>query len=190
MADSSIEEPSADAGCVAFGCGQPDVAFLPCPVTAPTSGAACDVEGEDCEYGASWWLVCDLLLRCTGGHWVTPPNGASCGWLDAGGTCPATFAAASAFDGGIECPAPDCQYPEGYCECLVGCGGGGQLPRPELAGRWACMEASAGCPSPRPRLGTSCEAGTGCGYGWPCGCGQSQSCVDGVWQGSPTPVCP
>ncbi len=95
------------------------------------------------------------------------------------------------MDAGLAlCPAPECQYPEGYCVCMTACGGGGQV-RAEIAGRWFCGQATPGCPSPRPDLGTACEeAGGGCLYGDQCNCGENLRCTDGVWQGGATPVCP
>lgn len=191
----------ADAGASgdAAACGfcvdaSSDVQLSVCPSSPPTAGSTCTLaEGEECEYGSSWWLSCDLVLRCQGGTWQRSEPGGQCFGQDAGGSCPATWAEASAIDAGagvVACPAPDCQYPEGYCECLAGCGGGG-APHPELLmGRWYCTPATPECPSPRPDLGTACSSDAGCQYGQPCGCGQQLQCVDGVWQGYPTPPCP
>jgi hypothetical protein len=194
---SAMPEEGADAstGCVGLVCdasGEP-VVFSSCPTTPPPIGAKCTNEGEICEYGPSWWLACNEELRCTSGTWqknnVFGPG--PCGELDAAGSCPATWAEASALDaGGFTCPALDCQYAEGYCECVSNCGGGGQV-HPLVPGTWLCQPATAGCPSPRPHLGTTCdEAGAQCQYGWPCGCGQQLACGEGVWRGNPIPPCP
>lgn len=175
-----------------------DVHLSLCPSTPPDAGSACSLaEGEQCEYGSSWWLECNLVLRCQGGTWQTNGGGSGfgpCAGQDAGGSCPATWAEANAIDAGTgfgPCPAPDCQYPEGYCECLTGCGGGGQPQPMLLMGRWYCAASTAECPSPRPDLGTACSSeGSSCRYGQLCGCGQDLQCSGGVWQGYPIPPCP
>jgi len=187
--DATVADVDEEDACVGFGCEQAEAApIVPCPASPPTLGSPCD-QGEACEYGSSWWLECNTAFGCIGGQW-RPVHPTACTWLDGGGTCPATFAQASALDAGFECPAADCQYPEGYCECLVGCGGGGQIRKPLIAGRWACAAATAECPSPRPLLGTACEGDASCNYGWPCGCGQMEECRQGVWEGMSSPVCP
>jgi hypothetical protein len=169
-----------------------DLPLAACPSSAPAPGSACSLtEQEECEYGPSWWLGCNLLLRCTQGAWKIAGAGQGCFEQDAGGSCPATWAAASTLDAGIGmCPAPGCQYPEGYCECLVGCGGGGAW-RPQIAGNWYCAAATPQCPSPRPDLGTACgDSDASCRYGTACGCGEQLSCTGGVWQGFAFPPCP
>ncbi|HEX8795506.1 MAG TPA: hypothetical protein VF765_31365 [Polyangiaceae bacterium] len=171
-----------------------DVHLSLCPASPPAPGSACTLaDGEECEYGSSWWLSCNLVLRCQGGTWQQAGVGGLCVGQDSGGMCPATWAEANAIDAGNvvgPCPAPDCQYPEGYCECLTGCGGGG-APHPMLLmGRWYCAPSTADCPSPRPDLGTACSSDASCQYGEPCGCGQSLQCTGGVWQGYPIPPCP
>jgi hypothetical protein len=207
-ADASVDAPGhdasapADAGdtgadasttCLDCDAGDEAVALTVCPASPPTVDASCapTPSGEQCEYGPSWWLACNDVLRCTSGTWH---GGAGlgpgpCGQLDAG-TCPATWAEASDVDAATGCPAVDCQYPEGACECLSGCGGGGQL-RELVSGSWMCQAATTECPSPRPHLGTPCsDATASCQYGWPCGCGQHLECKDGVWQGDSLPPCP
>jgi hypothetical protein len=171
--------------------------FPGCPADAPSIGDPCTTEDLVCEYGPSWWVACNALLKCKAGSWQKDPFSAAApcddGQPDDGGPCPATWAEASVIEAGLFCPAADCQYPEGYCECVSHCGGGGGRKKPEmLMGDWRCQPATPECPSPRPLLGTACDehdAGT-CMYSWPCGCGQNQSCQDGVWQGYPSPPCP
>ncbi len=186
--DGATEAAACDFSCDA---GE-DVALVACPGTAPSIGSACTLpEPEQCEYGGSWWLGCNLILRCTQGVWQAAPPGQGCIQQDAGGVCPATFAEASGVDAGLgRCPAPGCQYPDGYCECLVGCGGGG-IEKPQIAGHWYCAAATPQCPTPRPDLGTGCgESDASCQYGTACGCGEQLFCTDGVWQGFALPPCP
>jgi hypothetical protein len=186
----------ASVSCLGFVCDASDepVAYPPCPGTPPQIGASCTNNDQICEYGSSWWLGCNTVLRCTAGTWQKDPLPGSgpCGELDAGGTCPATWAEASALDASTACPALDCQYPEGYCECVSGCGGGGKMRfNSGVTGTWRCLAITAGCPSPRPVLGTACDPpGMFCRYGWSCGCGQELSCTGGLWQGGSTPPCP
>jgi hypothetical protein len=173
--------------------GGPDVAHVPlvaCPPSPPEAGTPCSVPEEGCEYGTSFAIWCDQVMRCTFGTWKTEFTGDGCPFED-GGACPATFSEALALEAGVgSCPAFDCQYPEGFCECLTGCGGGALLPALPT-GDWQCRARSAGCPSPRPRVGTPCETDAGvCMYGWACSCGETLQCEDGVWAGDKSPPCP
>jgi hypothetical protein len=158
------------------------VPFVLCSASPPEAGTPCAVPDEACEYGTSWSLECNLVLRCMQGIWREEFSGAPCPRLDAGSGCPATWQQANAVDAAA-CPATDCQYPEGYCECGAACGHGGEQP-------WQCTPATSDCPSPRPRLGSACTGSASCAYGWSCVCGQQQGCVDGVWQGDLDPPCP
>jgi len=167
----------------------------PCPSAPPTVGEGCPDEGEQCEYGPHWWLVCNDVYRCSMGSWqkVTLGYPGPCTELTGDtGACPATWAEAHAIDAGLICPAGECQYPEGNCACLDGCGGGGRGRPPGIMGRWYCTPATAQCPSPRPLLGTTCDESDAsfCTYGGYCGCGQQLECKGGVWQGEPIPPCP
>ena len=77
----------------------------------------------------------------------------------------------------------DCAYPEGQCNCTRS----GPVVRQEPA--WVCTPTSAGCPAPRPDLGTACsQPGLVCDYGG-CSGGVNEICKDGYWQDQPTP-CP
>jgi hypothetical protein len=172
------------------------VIFPGCPTDAPSIGDPCTTEDEVCEYGPSWWVTCNTLVKCKTGTWQKDPffTVAPCedGEPDDGGPCPATWDEARAIEAGILCPAADCQYPEGYCECLSHCSSGGGRRPDGLMGSWRCQPATPQCPAPRPLLGTVCDehdAGT-CNYAWECGCGQEETCRDGVWQGYPSPPCP
>jgi hypothetical protein len=182
-------------GCVFGPCddGPPPVGpFAPCSATRPDAGSPCTTEGELCEYGADFFIACDRVFVCGNGVW-RPLNQGLCTAFPDGGdaSCPATWSAANALvDAGV-CPALDCEYAEGTCACLSYCGSAGQAPKqPLTGGAWECKSAVAACPSPRPRVGTACDTDAGCDYGWPCGCGTQQGCVQGVWRGGATPVCP
>ncbi len=185
--------------CEPFACdaGAP-VHHVVCPATPPSAGTSCSAVGEDCEYGSSWWLWCNLVVQCTadaGWQPVSEHIGGGCAEPDAGdagGTCPSTWAEATTMDAGSAmCPAVNCNYPEGSCACILGCGCAGQRQEMDLHGAWFCTPTPPGCPSPRPDLGTACtNAGPGCTYGRTCGCGIGVSCVDGVWQGELTTCCP
>jgi hypothetical protein len=193
-AATEASDDAADASSCGFSCDEgADVALSVCPASAPPIGSACALpEQEQCEYGGSWWLGCNVILRCAQGTWQASPAEQPCTQQDAGGECPATFAGASGGDAGLGmCPAPGCQYPDGYCECLVGCGGGGAIHlKPQIAGHWYCAAATAQCPTPRPDLGTACDSDASCQYGTACGCGEQLFCTGGVWQGFSLPPCP
>jgi hypothetical protein len=179
-------------GC-SFGCPTDGGPLPACPAAPPTPGTPCSSANEVCEYGTSWWYVCNTVLECSGGTWrnAVSPGNPQCGPFDAGTTCPATWAEANTADATPPtCPFVTCVYPgEGFCGCGIGCGGGG-APRPAVTGIFLCFEAGAACPEPRPLMGTPCSGDTFCEYGGGCGCGQQQRCVGGIWQGGPTPPCP
>jgi hypothetical protein len=186
-----------DAGC-GFSCPSDagDAGVPPCPATPPGAGTPCSQQ-QVCEYGSSWWLECNTVLRCApaGGTehaWTVDSDGGQCPWLDAGAACPATWAEATGADAGMgKCPFVTCVYPEGFCGCGVACGGGGGFPHPEdVTGIFTCIPTQPGCPEPRPLSGTACDSGVFCSYGFACGCGQEQQCDDGTWQAMREPPCP
>jgi hypothetical protein len=200
-ADASADaESDADATGCGFGCPPGDAALPACPATPPARGTACSAPDQVCEYGSSWWLTCNFVVQCraasAGYAWYVQSDGTSCTWLDSGGACPPTWAAASAADAAPgQCPFVSCVYPEGFCGCGIGCGGGGAAPRPpaplDVAGFFVCIPTQPGCPEPRPLSGTPCdEAGAACSYGFACGCGQDQQCMGGLWQAFQAPPCP
>jgi hypothetical protein len=170
----------------------PDVLLVVCPVSPPAVGSSCFVPDQECEYGPSFFLDCNELLRCTQGSWTLQHGALPCSALDAGLQCPATFAEASTEDAGIW-PGNDqaCQYPDGYCECPGFCGGG-QVRHPEAPFGCNCVAATSSCPSPRPLIGTACEddSGTRCTYGGVCCSGETLTCVQGVWTGFGNSPCP
>lgn len=148
-----------------------------CPPSAPSG--ACSDDGLECEYGSNPSPDCNLLFRCTGGTWADLNGGNGCPPQSA---CPGTYASVPV---GQTC-SPEgvaCGYTEGTCTCAHG------SPVQQSA-TWHCFPAQAGCPSPRPNLGTPCEApaSTTCNYG-ACNDGVALQCQGGVWREVETP-CP
>ncbi len=187
----------ADAGCGLL-CDAGSMAMPSCPSAPPTGGGACSREDEVCEYGSSWWLVCNQVFRCASGQWIVDELPACDEPVD-GGPCPATWDAALAAAAAIAdaapgtCPFATCVYPEGFCGCGVGCNSGpGDPHRPlDVSGIFTCLPAKPGCPEPRPLSGAPCDPDAGgCSYGFGCGCGQEVWCTGGLWQATPSPACP
>jgi hypothetical protein len=95
--------------------------------------------------------------------------------------CPATYASVPRM---THCEGYGgwCDYPQGRCACTVE---GGAIPLDASAEAiWLCQDPGvAGCPVPRPRLGTVCsQEGLTCDYGAcfvPGGIGES--CTGGIW---------
>ena len=158
-----------------------------CPPSPPATGSSCTAQGTLCEYGTAWLAECDVVAVCQKGvgglTWTLEYDGGSGCFVTAGGsTCPPTLAAAR------DTPCPQsgtgCQYPEGWCECEISCGG---PPPPLDAGSiWLCSTPPvAGCSPVRPRFGSSCanEPAGGCDYGLCCG-GSNMQCQGGTWQGT------
>jgi hypothetical protein len=131
-----------------------------------------------CEYGDNPNPECNDIETCEmNGEWSFPAPGPACPM----GTCPATYADVPQ---GKTCPQQglDCAYPQGQCNCST----------PALAGpgiEWLCSTPAAGCPDPRPDIGTSCaQPGLSCDYG-ACTGGVELQCTDGTWQQEET-ACP
>jgi hypothetical protein len=162
--------------------GLPDAAGEPwspaCPETAPGTGSACSVAGVYCEYGAAWWDVsCDTILQCNDGSWETaevsqetcfpapPANSPSCP------SSPVTIPL------GAPCPHPGlaCYYGQGaICSCSVPEG----LDALDGGAAWGCGP-DPGCPSARPRLGTTCQGDQICEYDD--ASGFAEICQGGIW---------
>jgi hypothetical protein len=165
------------------GCGNcVDAAPPGCPAQAPTSPTSCSPHGLECEYGSSPVQGCDTVLTCNGTWQTQGPTDTSCGApLDKG--CPITFDAASA---GGTCSQSGlvCNYPRGRCACGGGFGGPVLLVDGSFQGRWSCQDPStAGCPIPRPSLGSACsQEGLFCDYG-SCNVpgGSAEQCASGIW---------
>jgi hypothetical protein len=167
-----------DEGTPHDGGAPPDSGGVGCPASPP-SGAdtACPKVGLECEYGSNANLACNQLYTCQSSGWLT--GEVACPEP----TCPASYSAVPTghkcdTDGGI------CGYPQGTCTCSSG-------SPPLINGpEWQCFPAQAGCPSPRPDIGTGCTASPSlvCNYG-ACSGGISLSCTDGTWQDAET-ACP
>jgi hypothetical protein len=85
---------------------------------------------------------------------------------------------------GEACSLPQgtsCHYDRGQCYCGMLFG----PPTPIDGGTrtWSCDNPGAGCPIPRPMLGTSCaKEGQMCMY---LTCEYAQQCSNGVWSAEP-----
>jgi hypothetical protein len=171
----------------ADGSSGTDAAAGPCPASPPAANASCGAEMA-CEYGSDPDVTCDTVATCASGAWsVRDAPGTPC--ADAlGAGCPASYAALTQQS---TCTAvgigTQCDYPEARCSCATQCG---LVGRPEAF--WCCPDApsaAAGCPSTRPRLGSTCSSdGTVCDYGG-CGGNITLACKGATWQ--PTTIgCP
>jgi hypothetical protein len=86
---------------------------------------------------------------------------------------------------GSACPVTgSCTYPEGRCTCIVCPTDAGTQGTEWECARW---ETPAGCPEPRPSLGSACpQEGQECEYGPICcasvDIGPDMVCTDGTWQ--------
>jgi hypothetical protein len=150
-----------------------------CPVSPPATGASCTQENVQCEYGSAWWSVaCDTVLQCEVGHWTAyQPSTEPCSTEPGqnGASCPANYASAE----GNSCvlQSGPCVYSQAECLCQAPVVG-----QPGDGGTWACLP-QAGCPFPRPNLGTMCTGGgsglNACKYEV---CTYEQVCTSGLWQ--------
>jgi hypothetical protein len=162
------------------GPGNDGSAPVACPSVAPTDGADCSGMGS-CEWGGDAHGRCTTLGSCYGGKWhITAPT--NCGNVK---ECPQTYAGLAE---GSTCPLPNggtCYYDEGGCGCMPCQAEGGAQ-----ATQWKCRpwsSAGAGCPSPRPLLGTKCTMENQvCDYSGCCNVslGSAQACQNGVWSGA------
>jgi hypothetical protein len=172
---------SACGGSTQTGIGGPDGGgplSSSCPATPPSSGGACSVSLE-CEYGVDPDVDCDTVATCMSGQWqIRAAPGTPCSTA-LGPDCPASY---SALDQSMTCSpvGTACAYPEARCGCATHC---------DMFGRqtpfWCCDDApptTPACPSPRPRIGSSCTTnGTTCDYGG-CTGNVALQCTSGTWQ--------
>ena len=142
-----------------------------CPASAPPGGTACPSVGLECEYGQNIDPSCNSIAQCTPSGWMYS-GGINC----PAGTCPTSY-------GEMGSCTPQgllCGYPQGTCSCGFGFGppvlrdGGGPF--------WTCGQNAAGCPYPRPDIGTACSTeGQSCNYA-ACAGGVALQCEGGVWK--------
>jgi len=169
-----------------------------CPSSVPTAGAACSIASTvTCEYGSDPDHACNTTVTCSSRQWsVRPPAQGGPGApacptppASASSACPSSYAGVTV---GSDCAAKGtyCAYPEGRCGCVVPTAG-----PPHVGGgaQWECDKPGlAGCPSPRPALGSPCtSAGLTCDYG-ACSLpdGITEACQGGSWteEGSACPL--
>jgi hypothetical protein len=168
LRDAPTNDSPADAG--------PDSSPPHCPTAAPLPGSACTTPGLECEYGSSAAIACNKVATCTGGTWsysATAPSGP----CPTGGSCPAEYPLAEVK----EACSPSglvCSYSEGTCTCAKPTG----PATTDASARWQCFDASAGCPTDRPLLGSTCtKPGQECNYG-ECADGVEVQCSGGTWR--------
>src|SRR5580658_370205 len=157
----------------------------PCPTGEPPAGLLCAPDGLECEYGSNPDLACNSLAECEKSVWsYLNGTGANCPI----NSCPLTYDRIT--EGGHCEPAgSSCGYPAGTCSCgsegLIISSLDGSVVGPT----WHCVAATPACPSPRPRLGTTCPTdGQFCDYG-ACAGGIAIQCTAGTWQEAFT-ACP
>lgn len=152
-----------------------------CPTSPPAGGSSCNPEALKCEYGTNPDPNCNQLFVCQSGAWLDQSSGGICVPQS---QCPASY---SQVPVGQDCTADtlSCGYPEGECICTKSSGG-----LEKLTPSWACFTPIAGCPTPRPEIGSSCTAPAKqlCDYG-ACSGGVALQCTNGVWQEAQT-LCP
>jgi hypothetical protein len=176
-----------DGGTTNDAGGSTDAATSPCPTSPPTGGAACSTPAV-CEYGTSPNRACNIVATCTGSTWTLSAP-ANCNTKNPP-KCPSTYASVPRGQSCSDGFPTDCVYPEGLCSCTVAAG-----PVPldaSASATWICdAPGNPKCPSPRPKLGTACNAnGLLCDYG---ACvfpdGTAMNCEGGFWNQADVP-CP
>ncbi len=151
-----------------------------CPSSPPAASSSCTAVGLACEYGKDPNVACNQVFQCASSGWTLQTN-PGCA---TGGQCPASYAAVPQ-NGSCQPVDLECSYPQGLCICSDG-GGPARAGGPE----WSCFAPVAGCPNPRPAVGSACtEAGLQCNYG-ACFGGVELQCVDGTWQQDVAVACP
>jgi hypothetical protein len=154
----------------------------------PADGSPCTSSAIGlfaCEYNGNAMGQCATVAECyADGKWHVALPANTCGVNPS--ECPASF---SALAEGSPCPLMGgtgaCFYPEGGCGCKPCASDGG------MSSMWTCRpwsSAGAGCPAPRPLLGSVCsQEGLECSYTQCCtvSLGKSEACKNGHWQSVP-----
>ncbi len=147
-----------------------------CPLTAPSSGDACDEEGLSCPYADSCGSA---VAVCKDGAFDVSVDIANCT-----PACPDTLPA----DGDACDPLVDstCSYSSGldYCD--------GDVVATCTADGWTHTAPACACPADVPVDGTPCLAGASCSYPIDdCGGTAMADCVDGTFSvGFDSMTCP
>ena len=156
-----------------------------CPISPPTVGQACSglANGFQCEYGASFWAVCDSVFVCNGGTWTADNTHGACPGEE-NVDCPSSL---SQITQGGDCLGQSksnetCDYGGGSCVCEGFCGGVA-LPDAATGPTWKCSAPDPTCPPERPRFGSSCTGSASCSYDICCA-GSDMQCQNGTWQGT------
>jgi hypothetical protein len=151
-----------------------------CPTSLPRAGARCALSlYSACEYGSDPEPECDWFAGCVDGGWtLSGPEDAGCETTNSP-SCPATLSeitpeGACAVDASA-LAGVECYYPEARCWCSQG----------TFPATWQCdLTMTPGCPEPRPRIGTPCDASDAallCRYPL---C-LAQVCRSGSWENYP-----
>jgi hypothetical protein len=173
-----------------------------CPTAAPTQDSACSHDGLLCEYGNDFDPLCNTIVVCSGTRWASPV------FFGGAQTCPSkplpsqsqnpadcAPSRAAVPEGNACTSSSTCAYDGATCTCGSFCPSFPIEPPPcDDAGKpqgccdkskiqWHCFDGPAYCPTPRPRIGSSCsQEGAECATGAPVECGQSIiACKSGVW---------
>jgi hypothetical protein len=162
-----------------------DTSLGGCPASEPASGSTCMPGGQPasgCEYGTD--PHCTVIASCSapgpGGPFTWQLTGPDPSCAGNPQQCPASYGMPI---NGAACPLMGtCSYPEGRCTCAPCFGDGGRSTE------WECAtwQTPAGCPEPRPLLGTACsQPGQACNYGQGCcspvDTGPDLYCQNGIW---------
>jgi len=171
-----------------------------CPSTLPEAGAPCapttvPQPGQDsatpppgvspeCEYGDDPHCTTNGLCTNSNGdtpfQWYVSPPDPSCGGNSA--YCPSSSSAFPVNSVGCAGGA-SCTYQWGRCFCMVcqdNVSSGNPCGQGVTGTEWSCQdwEQPAGCPEPRPLLGTSCSVPMQVCGGSP---DPLMKCVEGYW---------
>lgn len=174
---SMTSNPGLDAGTTQDAAPDAPASWSPeCPASEPAMGSACTHDNLSCEYPSAAQPGCDDVVVCAGGTWgsaVLPGGNPTC---EPHGSSPGCPAQASAITPGATCATAGqtCVYATAICQCDAPAD-----PTPNAMSAWFCGP-QAGCPVPRPRIGSACAtAGQRCDY---LQCGDGVTCTGGVWQ--------
>lgn len=211
---TSAESPTSTDGGTSSDAAPSDGSVLPpgCPASLPAQDGSCPKEGLLCEYGDDRNPLCNTVRVCSSGRWAspiyyggvracpsppvtTPPNPAACPKartdVPTGACSPKDLACnyeGSACSCGSFCPS----YPVGLPPCnpdagvITNC-------CDTTKSEWHCFDGPKPCPTPRPRVGTTCvTVDELCAVTEPVECGQTvMTCTkEHVWNvlSNPCPI--